>query len=135
VDEMSISTASVVTYGQNRGVYAENVQNWLNQAYRELGEKRLSGEADRILGIEFADLFITANKALEVETNDVGGQLALLALAMSCGTRFEFPNGEQANGWIDYFIYIMEGGYQVDLRNHLNFLQDLTYRQNSRWRQ
>ena len=128
---MSTFPFNVIAYCQNRGIYAENIQNWLNQAYRELGEKRLRDETDRILGIEYADLFMTGNKNIEVETNDMGRQLALLALAISCGTRFEFPNGEQANDWIEYYISSMEGRYEVDLRNHLNFLQDLTYRQNS----
>lgn len=115
--------AGIGRYADDRGTYAEYAQHWLDVASLDLRERNLSERRDKILFGNEPLLFDSATVVYDV--NDVDKQLAVLALAMATGTRFEFDNGKYANGWISYYMRSMLESFEMDLHEFLTPIEIL----------
>lgn len=109
-------SAGIGRYAEDMGTYCENVQKWLDVAKFDLSERGLSDRFYSVLGIN-QNFFVSVDTIYE--TSEMDRQLAVLALAMSTGTRFEFENGKYANGWIGYMLKGFVNSSELDLQEYL----------------
>lgn len=112
--------AGIGRYAEDMGTYCENIQHWLDVAECDLRERDLLERRDAILGL--TNIFGSA----VYDTNDMDSQLAVLALAMATGTRFEFPDGKLANGWISYMVRSHSDSFELDLHEYLTPMELLS---------
>jgi len=97
---MSWGANAVARFAEDMSILCENNQAWLDKSRSDLENKRLRDRFYEILGIDpYPDIF-----PMEYEVNDPDRQLAVFALAIASGTRFEFLDGKCANGWIRYMV-------------------------------
>jgi hypothetical protein len=115
--------AGIGRYAEDMGRYVEYAQRWQDVASADLRKRDLSERRDKILFGDGDLLF--DNAAVVYDVNDVDKQLAVLALAMATGTRFEFDDGKYANGWISYYMKSMLESFEMDLREFLTPLEIL----------
>lgn len=117
---MSWAACAIAHYADDMGRYCENAQAWMDVAQADLESRGLGERREKILDIKTAgDLLSQCGLSVEFDINDMDKQLAVLALAIATGTRFEFPGGKPANGWIGYMLRANEAGYNLDLSEHL----------------
>jgi hypothetical protein len=119
-------SASIGRYAEDMGTYCENIQHWLDVASADLTARQQLDRRDKILGIDSSaavEFFAAANTVHQ--TDEMDRQLAVLALAIAGGTRFEYPNGKHANGWIMYMLRGFTGTFELDLREYLTPIEIL----------
>ena len=118
-------SAGIGRYADDMGTYCEYAQKWLDVASLDLRERDLSARRDRILFGDNEPLLFD-NATIVYDVNDMDKQLAVLALAMATGTRFEFDDGKYANGWISYMLRGFTGSFELDLHEFLTPFEILT---------
>ncbi len=99
-------SSGIGRYAEDMGTWCENMPRWCDIAAEDLRERDL---ADRCAAILEGD-----SETLETERH-----MAVLALAMATGTRFEFPDGSYANGFISYMLRSSLESFELDLQEFL----------------
>ncbi len=111
---MSWGALGVSAYADQMGKYCENIQTWLDISKKDLTAKGYENRYNQILGV--TDIFETE---ITYPVNDIDRQLAVLALAIATGTRFEFIDGKYANDWILFMSGKHECMFDSDLSEYL----------------
>jgi hypothetical protein len=113
---MSWGAIGMARYAEQMGLYAENIQAWIDAAKKGLEDRGLINRFWQIVksdGGEGEEIFFYS-------INDMDRQLAILSLAMANGSRFEFTDGKFANGWILLLANGHEDNFETSLADYLS---------------
>jgi hypothetical protein len=125
---MSWGAVGVARYAEQMGLYAENIQGWLDKSHKDLEAAGLISRFWQIAGV--GDWFDggEVERAISYPLDDMDRQLAILSLAMANGSRFEFTDGKFANGWIAMIATGHEDNFETSLVDYLTSAEMLQFK-------